>query len=375
MKRILVWDVPTRVFHWTLAVAFALAWLTSESDVWLSHHVFIGYLMLALLGFRMVWGFVGGAYARFGSFRFSPKTGLNYLREVLAGRAARHIGHNPAGSQAIYLLLLLLLVVGATGIVTLGGDEQHGLASGWFAMASGRVLKKLHEAAATFMLLVVAGHVTGVLLESLQHKENLARSMLTGFKLAPPEYLPSKPYRTVAAVLVLVLLAFGVWWFSYALRAPQHKASALAFVGPQLAINPRWRDECSSCHLSFHPSLLPRRSWQALIGQQADHFGADLGLDAATSASLLSYVAENAAEKHATEAAFKIDASIAADVTPLRITQTPYWIKKHREITTVDWDLPWIKSKAHCEACHHDAQAANFEDAAMEIPRTAPIAR
>jgi cytochrome b len=375
MKRILVWDVPTRVFHWTLAATFALAWLTSESDVWLSHHVFFGYLMLALLGFRMVWGFVGGAYARFSSFRFSPKAGLNYLREVLAGRAARHIGHNPAGSQAIYLLLLLVLVVGVTGIFILGGEEQHGLASGWFGMAAGRVLKKLHEAAATFMLLVVAGHVAGVLLESLLHKETLARSMLTGFKLAPPESVASKPYRAVTTVLVLALLAFGVWWFSYGLRGPQNKSPAVAFVGPQLANNSQWRDECGSCHLSFHPSLLPRRSWQKLMGQQAQHFGVDLGLDAATTASLLSYAVENAAEKHATEAAFKIDASIAADATPLRITQTPYWIKKHHDIAAADWNLPWIKSKAHCEACHQDAQAASFEDAAMHIPSTAPVAR
>ena len=375
MKRILVWDVPTRVFHWTLAAAFALAWLTSESDVWLSHHVFLGYLTLALLGLRMVWGFVGGAYARFASFRFSPKAGLKYLREVMAGRVARHIGHNPAGSQAIYLLLLLVLVVGVTGIFILGGEEQHGLVSGWFGMASGRVFKKLHEAAATFMLLIVAGHVAGVLLESVLHKENLARSMFNGFKLAPPDSVASKPYRAVAAVQVLALLTFGVLWSSYDLRGPKDRAFAFAFVGPKLADNSQWLDECGSCHLSFHPSLLPSRSWKKLMSQQARHFGVDLGLDAATTASLLRYAVENAAEQHATEAAFKIDQSIPSTVVPTSITQTPYWIRKHREIAASDWDLPWIKSKAHCEACHQDAWSGTFEDAALQIPRSAPATR
>lgn len=375
MQRILVWDVPTRVFHWTLAACFALAWLTSESDIWLSHHVFLGYVTLALVGFRLLWGFLGGTYARFAAFRYGPKAGLAYLREVLAGRAARHIGHNPAGSQAIYLLLALVLVVGVSGIFSLGGEEQHGAVAGWMGIAAGRVFKKIHEAAATFMLLVVAGHVAGVLLESLLHRENLTRSMLTGLKLAPPASTASKPYRAVAAVLVLALLAFGVWWFSYALHPPKDKTQALAFVGPQLADSAEWRDECGSCHLSFHPSLLPQRSWQQLLDQQHLHFGADLALDDATTAALLAFALDHAAEKHATEPAFKIDSSIPADAVPLRITQTPYWIKKHREVAAQDWDLPWIKSKSNCEACHQDAQAGTFEDAAMRIPRTAPAAR
>ncbi len=375
MKRILVWDVPTRVFHWTLAACFALAWLSSESDVWLAHHVFLGYAMLGLVGFRVLWGFVGPHYARFSSFRFSPKEGLAYFREVLAGRAARHIGHNPAGSQAIYLLLALVLLVGISGIFTLGGEEQHGVAAGWLGLDTGRVFKKLHEASATFMLLVVAGHVAGVLLESLLHKENLARSMLTGFKLASDGAPTAKPHRAVAALLVAALLASGVAWFVYAPQQPTELRTAVAFVGPALANNARWRDECGSCHLEFHPSLLPARSWTQLLAQQDQHFGADLGLDGATQAALLDYAVANAAETHATEAAYKIDASIPAKLTPLRITQTPYWVKKHHEITNADWDLPWIKSQTNCGACHLDALAGSFEDAAMKIPRSAPGAR
>ncbi len=375
MKRILVWDVPTRVFHWTLAACFALAWLTSESDVWLSHHVFLGYAMLGLVGFRVVWGFAGGIYARFGSFSFSPRQGLAYLRGVLAGRAARHIGHNPAGSQAIYLLLLLVLLIGVSGVFAMGGEEQHGVAAGWLGFTAGRVFKQLHEASAIFMLLVVAGHVAGVLLESLLHKENLARSMLTGYKLASDGTPASRPYRVVAVLLVALLLGFGVGWFVYTPKQASGVSTPVAFVGPALADNARWRDECGSCHLEFHPSLLPARSWTQLLAQQNQHFGADLGLDGASSAALLAYALENSAEKHATEAAYKIDASIPANVTPLRITQTPYWSKKHREIANADWNLPWIKSRANCGACHQDAQAGTFEDAAMKIPRSAPAAR
>jgi cytochrome b len=385
MQRILVWDLPTRVFHWTLAACFALAWLTSESDVWLSHHVFLGYVMLGLVGFRVLWGVLGGHYARFAAFRYGPKAGLAYLRDTLQGRAARHIGHNPAGSQAIYLLLLLVLAIGVSGIFTLGGEEQHGAVAGWFGINAGRAIKQIHEATATFMLLVVAGHIAAVVIESLLHKENLARSMLTGFKLAPFGVIASKPYRTVAALLLLALAGFGFWWFFYALQAPLERHlgrpesapanAAVAFVGPRLADNALWRDECGSCHLAFHPSLLPKRSWQKLLAQQDQHFGADLGLNAATTAVLLTYATNNAADKHRTEPAFKIDSSIAATAQPLRITETPYWIRKHQEIAAAQWARPWINSKANCEACHQDAQAGTFEDAAMHIPSSAPTVK
>ena len=138
MEPITVWDIPTRLFHWTLALCFALAWLTSESDALLSVHTFVGYVMLGLIGFRLVWGVVGGRYARFASFAYGPRAAVRYAREVLSRKAPRHIGHNPAGSLAIYTLFALVLAVGVSGLLTLGGEEQRGVASGWLAFAQGK---------------------------------------------------------------------------------------------------------------------------------------------------------------------------------------------------------------------------------------------
>src|SRR3989304_271504 len=130
MKRILVWDVPTRLFHWLLAISFAAAWLPSEDDRQLSVHTFFGYLMLGLIGFRLIWGVAGGHYARFTSFLYSPTSGLAYLRQALSGSGASYLGHNPAGSQAVYLLLALGLAVCISGLFTQGGEEQQGAAAG-----------------------------------------------------------------------------------------------------------------------------------------------------------------------------------------------------------------------------------------------------
>jgi len=379
MKRILVWDIPTRLFHWLFAASFAAAWLTSESDEWLSFHAFFGYLMLGLIGFRLIWGVAGGHYARFTSFLYGPRAGLSYLRQELSGRGDRHIGHNPAGSQAVFLLLALGLAVCLTGLFVQGGEEQQGAVAGWLGFTLGRMVKEGHGFAANLMLLVVFGHLAGVAMASWLHKENLARSMVTGTKEAPEGTPASKPYRMVGALLLVAVAALGVWWFFYALHQPVEKylmkdtadlgAPHVAFVGAALADDPKWREECGSCHMAFHPTLLPARSWQKLIAEQDRHFGADLALDAPTREALLAFMVNDAAEKMSTEAAFRINRSIKPETTPLRITDTPYWTKKHRDIAASDWLLPQVKSKVNCAACHQDAEAGTFQDAAMRIPR------
>lgn len=378
-KRILVWDVPTRVFHWLFAISFSAAWYISESDEWLSFHTFFGYLMLGLIGFRLIWGVVGGHYARFAAFLYSPAVGLSYLRQALSGRSARYVGHNPAGSQAVYLLLALGLAVCLTGMFAQGGEEQQGAVADWFSVAAGLAFREAHGYIAILMLLLVIGHLAGVVMESRLHKENLARSMVTGIKEAPQGSVASKPYRGAGAVLLMAAIAFGIWWFFYAWHEPVEQRLGyteahveephVAFVGPKLADDALWRDECGSCHLAFHPNLLPARSWQKMMAEQDKHFGTDLGLDEATGAAVLAFLVNNAAERSSREAAFKINRSIKAGDTPLRITETPYWIAKHREIADAMWRSAKVKSKANCAACHLDAEEGTFEDAAMELPR------
>jgi cytochrome b len=334
--------------------------------------------MLGLVVFRIIWGLLGTHYARFSSFWFGPKDALVYLRQVLARKAPRHVGHNPTGSVAIYLLLAFTLLVGGTGFFTLGSEEQQGAVAGWMGITQGRIFKNLHEFSANLMLLLVFGHLAGVVVESWLHKENLARSMLTGTKLADASAPVARPRTLVALFMAVLMVVFGVWWFFYALHAPVQQqlgrpagkpsTPAVAFVGPKLADNAQWREECGSCHVAFHPSLLPGRSWTRIMSEQKQHFGSDLGLDAPTAAALLTFLTDNSAEQRKTEPATKIDLSIKADATPLRITETPYWVKKHRDITAAVWQSPKVKSRSNCAACHLDAEAGTFEDAAMRLP-------
>lgn len=173
MNKTRVWDLPVRIFHWSLAGCFAVAYALSESERWRNVHVWLGYAVLSLLAFRLVWGFVGTQHARFASFRYGPLDALRYFREALAGRPRHYAGHNPAGSWAVYAILLLGLATGVTGYLNFnefGGEEFKD------------VLEEVHGVLANVWLGVVVLHVFGVAFSSLVHRENLVRAMVTGFK-------------------------------------------------------------------------------------------------------------------------------------------------------------------------------------------------
>lgn len=191
-NRILVWDLPVRFFHWSLALSFATAYITSESERWQLVHITSGYVLVALIVFRLIWGVVGSRYARFSEFVRGPGAIKDYLLGMLHLRPPHYTGHNPAGALAIVALLSLGLLTAAAGWATfneLGGD----------------ILEELHEGAANIMLAVVGIHVGAVLLSSLLHRENLVASMVNGLKRGSADLAISKSYWGVAlAVLALI---------------------------------------------------------------------------------------------------------------------------------------------------------------------------
>ncbi len=183
--QIKVWDPVVRFFHWSLVSAFLIAYVTEE-DL-LTVHTWAGYLIAGLLVIRIIWGFIGTHYARFSDFIYSPSTIIQFLKNTLALRAKRYLGHNPAGGAMVILLIISLLLTTTSGILLLGAEEQAGLVAHWFTRAGGfwgKALEELHEFFANFTLLLVFLHIAGVIVESLIHKENLVSAMLNGFKSA-----------------------------------------------------------------------------------------------------------------------------------------------------------------------------------------------
>jgi cytochrome b len=196
IEQIKVWDVPTRLFHWLLAVSFAGAWLTRDSERWRDTHMMFGYTVAGLLVFRLVWGFVGSYYARFASFDVSPRDALAYMSSLLGKAPKRHVGHNPAGAVAAVLMIGLGALTAAAGAATIReiGDE-------WVAY--------VHVVAAKTLLAVVAIHLLGVLASSLAHRENLVRSMITGRKSGRHIERIGRPRTGVGMLLFVAVI--GYW--------------------------------------------------------------------------------------------------------------------------------------------------------------------
>lgn len=203
MKEILVWDLPVRLSHWMMALGFALAWITAESEEWRLVHVIAGSTVLAVALFRVVWGIAGSKYARFANFVRGPQAALGYVKSLLSASPQHHTGHNPAGGWAIVLLLGLALATAGSGWVVyqeMGGRWQDGL-------------EKLHESAAGLMLAVVIVHLVGVVVGILVHRENLVLAMITGRKRGAAGDAISSA-RLIAAMMLLGWVAAGAWWLA-----------------------------------------------------------------------------------------------------------------------------------------------------------------
>jgi cytochrome b len=201
-KMIRVWDVFIRVFHWSVAVGFFVAYFSEDI---LSLHVWAGYVVGVLVVLRIVWGFIGPEHARFSSFIFPPGTVLRYLWDLLLGRGKRYLGHSPGGGAMVLVLLICLLGTVGTGLVLYAVEDNAGPLAPFVSSASppgqaqpameregdegvegsGEIWEELHEVIANVVLVLVILHVAGVLLASFVHHENLTRAMVTGRERAP----------------------------------------------------------------------------------------------------------------------------------------------------------------------------------------------
>lgn len=360
-----VWDPFIRVFHWSLVVAVAIAALTGfvAGAPWIDLHVWAGTAMAALIAARLVWGFLGGTYARFSSFVPRPVAVMAHVRAMLGGSGERHLGHNPLGALMILALIAAGLGLALTGVAAYGGVLKSGPVAFAFSYATGRGFLEIHELLAWGLLGLVAAHVAGAMFESLRSRENLVRAMVTGRKQArsgdhEPPARRAMPLAATLAVAVVV----GGGGFGLSALAKREIPGV-----PTAALDPVYASECAACHVAYHPSLLPRNSWVALIDGLGDHFGEDASLDAATTAHLRGYVMANAAQAWDTKPANRF--ARVDPAAPFTITATPSWKRIHREIPDTLFASKAVIARSNCNACHRDAQSGRFYPGNIAIPK------
>ncbi|MCA9554245.1 MAG: DUF1924 domain-containing protein [Myxococcales bacterium] len=204
--RVRVWDIGVRLFHWSLAGLILGAYLTAEEDATVGLHARLGLAVLAWVIFRVVWGLVGPAPARFRTFVRSPREVLAYARDYVRGQPGLHLSHNPLGGVMVVSLLALLLALTGSGLLMYLGPEWSGPLSPYMGRSLAHGVEELHEGLAGALPVLVVLHVAGVLLSSRLERQNLVLSMITGRKRAPDATPPARaraPAVVVAAGLGL----------------------------------------------------------------------------------------------------------------------------------------------------------------------------
>ncbi len=200
--KIRVYDWPTRLFHWSFAGLFLSAfliakWIDDDSPTF-AYHMLLGILLSSTVLLRGIWGLTGTRYARFASFALKPSDLFSYFKSLLTGRTERRLGHNPASSWAALLMMGLALGLGTTGyLMTTGGDKE--------------LIEEFHELVANAFIVVVIGHVAGVLLHMIRHRDGIGLSMIHGNKHPVSGESPiTRTHPGVGFLYLLILAGFAL---------------------------------------------------------------------------------------------------------------------------------------------------------------------
>ena len=209
--RIRLWDLPTRLFHWALVVLIALQFASGEFGVVpMRWHYLLGYATLALIVFRVLWGFAGSQTSRFGSFVRGPRAVVRYVAASLRGRAPRAPGHNPLGGWSALVMLVVVVVQAVSGLFASDDISEEGPFAAHVSDAIVALMTRIHHIDRYVLVVLIALHVGAVLLHWAIRNDNLVAPMLHGRAqidgAREPRFVSS--WR---ALLLFALSAGAVW--------------------------------------------------------------------------------------------------------------------------------------------------------------------
>ena len=229
LQRILIWDLPTRIFHWLLVLAFiaiaVIVFVLGDDSSFFPYHALLGIVVILMVALRILWGFIGTHHARFSSFTYSLHSVVAYLKTALHGKGHLYAGHNPGSSWAIFAMIIFFFGLAVTGFL-LGRRVES--------------VKEIHEYLAWGMLVTAVIHIAGILLHTIRNRENISASMIHGYKSAKPEeaILSSQPLPASVFLLVVAAWTYGV----LANYNPQTGSAQLPIVGIQLSLTDEAED-------------------------------------------------------------------------------------------------------------------------------------
>ncbi len=210
-----VWDGAVRVFHWLLVLLIIFMWRSGTvKGEWLTYHFYAGYAILALLVFRIIWGFVGGTHARFADFVYGPAAIVTYIKTLPSRTAAKFAGHNPLGGWSVVLMILCLAVQVGTGLFANNDDlAMEGPLAKLVRGDTSNFLTHIHHINFNILLALIAVHIGAVLYYLIYKKENLIAPMWHGRKHLPEALAAAQRHSGgwARALLILAMVTAGVF--------------------------------------------------------------------------------------------------------------------------------------------------------------------
>ena len=211
----LIWDLPLRLFHWLLVLALLGSWYTSEQEGdMVEQHMLLGYLILGLVIFRIIWGFVGTKHSLFKHFIPSPSAVSEYAKQVTKPNAPKYPGHNPLGSLMVIIMIVSILAQAISGLFINDDIFSSGPYYEVFGSDFSKLMKTIHIYGFDVMLALIALHLSAIIFYWWKKKINLILPMVTGKKLAKDinEQDQIKHSKLLIGLFVAIVVAVFVYW-------------------------------------------------------------------------------------------------------------------------------------------------------------------
>lgn len=355
-----IWTFVNRFLHYFLILTFALSYLSADIDALFLVHIVCGVLFGAGVILRVIWGFMGTKHSRFWDFNYRGI--LEYLTSIL-GNKKHYIGHNPASSVAIILMLGFGFLVVFSGLLQYGAEQNSGIfAPLFFTYSYFYMGDDLHEFFANCLLFIVAIHFCGSLIDKFWSKGDALDSMLNGYKRTQKDESVSLNLAQKAIFAFFLVFLFALFLYLLYPKNTLLRPSAQDFFtqdSNKTAFG-EYKQECGSCHIAYAPFLLPKSAWDSMMSDLENHFGDDASLKEETHARIAAFL-----EKYASDV---VDTKFTQqkESQQIAITKTPYWEIAHRKLNPKIFTTEAIKSKANCQTCHKDAESGIFAKNAVE---------
>lgn len=209
----LIWDVPTRLFHWGIVITLCYSWYSMDILGNLDHHFISGYVALGLIVFRIIWGFIGSRYARFGSFMYKPSETAGYAKTFFKREKGKYAGHNPMGGLSVFALLIVILVQVGTGLFA--DDEYYYFAplNQFITSSMAGTITGIHGLTAKFILGLAIMHIVAIFFYRWYKKEKLIVPMITGKKVDEEDNYEAIPgSKMPLAIVIAIIVAAAVYY-------------------------------------------------------------------------------------------------------------------------------------------------------------------